>query len=88
MKIGLFTPLRSPVATPEFLKDFGQKAEEIGIHSVWLGEHVVIFDKYESQYPGSSDGVFRFPDGSSGGSAPASGGQGNFANDDDDDLYS
>ncbi|HCJ85980.1 MAG TPA: LLM class F420-dependent oxidoreductase [Acidimicrobiaceae bacterium] len=64
MKIGLFTPLRSPVATPEFLKDFGQKAEEIGIHSVWLGEHVVIFDKYESQYPGSSDGVFRFPDGS------------------------
>merc|ERR1712063_115397 len=31
---------------------------------------------------------FRFPDGSSGGSAPASGGQGNFANDDDDDLYS
>ena len=30
---------------------------------------------------------FRFPDGSSG-SAPASGGQGNFANDDDDDLYS
>merc|ERR1719468_313190 len=31
---------------------------------------------------------FRFPDGSSGGSAPASGGQGNFANEDDDDLYS
>merc|ERR1711878_133800 len=31
---------------------------------------------------------FRFPDGSSGGSAPAAGGQGNFANDDDDDLYS
>merc|ERR1712019_206973 len=32
---------------------------------------------------------FRFPDGSSGGSgAPASGGQGNFNHDDDDDLYS
>merc|ERR1711934_454101 len=32
---------------------------------------------------------FRFPDGSSGGSAPASGsGQGNFNNDDEDDLYS
>merc|ERR1712014_220119 len=31
---------------------------------------------------------FRFPDGSSGGSAPAAGGQGNFADDDDDDLYS
>ena len=64
MKIGLFTPLRSPVATPEFLRNFGQKAEEIGVHSFWLGEHVVIFDQYESQYPGSSDGVFRFPEGS------------------------
>merc|ERR1712039_904926 len=32
---------------------------------------------------------FRFPDGSSGGNAPAGGsGQGNFNNDDEDDLYS
>ena len=64
MKIGLFTPLRSPVATPEFLKEFGQKAESMGIHSFWLGEHVVLFNDYESKYPGSSDGVFRFPNGS------------------------
>jgi len=64
MKIGLFTPLRSPVATPEFLREFGQKAESMGIHSFWLGEHVVLFNDYESKYPGSSDGVFRFPNGS------------------------
>jgi len=31
---------------------------------------------------------FRFPDGSTGGNAPAGGGQGNFNNDDEDDLYS
>jgi len=32
---------------------------------------------------------FRFPDGTSGGGAPAGGsGQGNFNQDDDDDLYS
>ena len=60
MNIGLFTPLRSPVASPEFLKEFGQKAEAIGIHSFWLGEHVVLFDDYESRYPGSSDGVLDF----------------------------
>ena len=64
MKIVLFTPLRSPVATPEFLKEFGQKAESMGIHSFWLGEHIVLFDNYESKYPGNPDGVFRFPDGS------------------------
>ena len=64
MKIGLFTPLRSPVATPEFLREFGQKAEAMGIHSFWLGEHVVLFDNYESKYPGTQDGVFRFPEGS------------------------
>ena len=64
MKIGLFTPLRSPVATPEFLREFGQRAEAMGIHSFWLGEHVVLFDNYESRYPGTQDGVFRFPEGS------------------------
>jgi probable F420-dependent oxidoreductase len=64
MKIGLFTPLRSPVATPEFLREFGQKAESMGIHSFWLGEHIVLFDNYESKYPGNPDGVFRFPNGS------------------------
>jgi probable F420-dependent oxidoreductase len=61
MKIGLFTPLRSPVASPEFLVELGGKAEARGIHSLWLGEHVVMFPNYESSYPGSRDGKFRFP---------------------------
>lgn len=64
MKIGLFTPLRSPVATPEFLSELGRQCEERGVASLWLGEHVVTFPDYESSYPGSSDGVFRFPQGS------------------------
>ena len=62
--IGLFTPLRSPVAGPEFLSEFGPRVEAMGIHSIWLGEHVVTFDSYDSRYPGSPDGVFRFPEGS------------------------
>ena len=64
MKIGLFTPLRSPVATPEFLSELGRQCEQRGIASMWLGEHVVTFPSYESSYPGSPDGVFRFPAGS------------------------
>ncbi|MFN0025659.1 MAG: LLM class F420-dependent oxidoreductase [Acidimicrobiales bacterium] len=62
MKIGLFTPLRSPVATPEFLSELGRQCEQRGIASLWLGEHVVTFPSYESSYPGSGDGVFRFPE--------------------------
>lgn len=64
MKIGLFTPLRSPVATPEFLTELGRSCEERGIASLWLGEHVVTFPEYQSRYPGNPDGVFRFPAGS------------------------
>jgi probable F420-dependent oxidoreductase len=61
MKIGLFCPLRSPVATPEFLEALGRGCEERGLSSLWLGEHVVTFPHYESTYPGNEDGVFRFP---------------------------
>jgi probable F420-dependent oxidoreductase len=64
MKIGLFTPLRSPVATGEYLAELGRQCEQRGIASLWLGEHVVTFPDYESKYPGSPDGVFRFPEGS------------------------
>jgi len=62
MKIGLFSPLRSPVCTPEYLTRFGRGCDERGIYSIWLGEHVVTFPSYESSYPGSPDGVFRFPE--------------------------
>lgn len=64
MQIGLFTPFRSPVATGEFLAALGRQSEERGIASLWLGEHVVTFPEYQSKYPGSPDGVFRFPEGS------------------------
>ncbi|MFT5393086.1 MAG: putative F420-dependent oxidoreductase [Gammaproteobacteria bacterium] len=61
MKVGLFAPLRSPVCTPELLTDLGKCAEDVGLSSIWMGEHVVMFEDYDSKYPGSTDGVFRFP---------------------------
>lgn len=61
MKLGLFAPLRSSVCTPELLADLGRGAEAAGLHSIWMGEHVVMFEEYESNYPGSADGAFRFP---------------------------
>jgi len=34
-----------------FMRDFGQTAESLGFTGVWLPEHLVFFEKYESTYP-------------------------------------
>jgi probable F420-dependent oxidoreductase len=56
MKVGLFTPLANPFATPEYLQALGPAAEERGFDSIWVAEHVVLFDEYKSQYPYAADG--------------------------------
>merc|ERR1712059_146942 len=76
---------------PEITKAHFEEAMKFARRSVSDND----IKKYEmfSQTLQQSRGVgnnFRFPDGSTGGNAPAggSGGQGNFNNDDEDDLYS
>jgi probable F420-dependent oxidoreductase len=61
MRVGLFLPSVSPVATPEFLTAYAAAAEEGGFASIWVGEHVVFFDEYESKYPYSDDGKVGLP---------------------------
>lgn len=61
MEIGLFAPLANPFATPAYLEALAKSADETGIHSLWVAEHVVLFDEYASRYPYSEDG--RFPTG-------------------------
>jgi probable F420-dependent oxidoreductase len=56
MQIGVIAPAGSPVATPEYLAALGPAVEERGFHSVWLPEHVVLFDEYASKYPYSENG--------------------------------
>ncbi len=56
MKIGLFAPLTNPHHTPDYLGALGRAAEERGFHSLWVGEHVVLFDDYASAYPYAADG--------------------------------
>ena len=56
MKVGLFAPLANPWATPEYLATLTAAAEERGFHSIWVAEHIVLFDEYASQYPYAADG--------------------------------
>jgi len=45
------------------IRDFGQRAENAGLDSIWMGEHVVLFDKQTFGYPGSKDGRIPVPPG-------------------------
>ena len=45
------------------ITDFAQRAETAGLDSIWMGEHVVLFDEMEFPYPGSADGRIPVPAG-------------------------
>ena len=61
MRLGLFLPSVSPIATPDYLAAYAQAAETAGFDSIWLGEHVVFLDEYASQYPYAEDGRLGLP---------------------------
>lgn len=56
MDLGLFLPTSNPFSTPAWLHAVGAGAEERGLASLWVPEHVVFFEDYASTYPYSADG--------------------------------
>ncbi len=62
MRISLFAPLINPHNDAAYVKALAIGAEERGFHGIWLGEHVVLFDDYDAEYPYAEDG--RIPVGS------------------------
>lgn len=58
MKIGLFLGAFYPNVSPSFLAKTAREAEARGFHSVWVGEHVVLFDQYAKEYPYAESGEF------------------------------
>lgn len=56
MKISLFAPLANPVTDAETLASLGACVDECGFHTLWVAEHVVLFDNYASRYPYAADG--------------------------------
>ena len=63
MKIGVFATFMSPLASPQMIAEFGRRAEDAGLESIWMGEHVLLFDEMEFPYPGSPDGRIPVPEG-------------------------
>ena len=51
MKFDLWMPTASPMTTAGLLDAVAEGAEERGVGTIWVGEHVVLFDQYESHYP-------------------------------------
>lgn len=61
MRIGLFAPFSSPLCTPDYIEGTGVVAEQAGFDSLWVAEHVVLFDDYSSRYPYADDGRIPAP---------------------------
>ncbi len=59
MKFGLFAALAAPYVTQDGLVTLAQESEARGFESLWVAEHVVLFDEYAPDYPYAEDG--RFP---------------------------
>jgi len=61
MKVGAFVPVGTLNANPEFAGALGPTLEERNFESLWVAEHVVLFDDYASKYPYDESGRFPGP---------------------------
>lgn len=55
MEAGVFLALND-TTPPAFIADAARAIEERGFHAIWVPEHVVMFEDYQSSYPYSPDG--------------------------------
>jgi probable F420-dependent oxidoreductase len=51
------------MTTPGLLEALAEGAEQRGVATVWVGEHVVLFEQYASHYPYAEDGRIPAPSG-------------------------
>jgi len=63
VQFDIWLPTASPFTTAELLSAVGREAEERGIGTIWVGEHVVTFEDYSSSYPYADDGRIPLPTG-------------------------
>lgn len=57
MKVGIVESFGStPARDVGFVQDFARRLEALGFDSLWVPEHIVFFDRYESKYPYNETG--------------------------------
>ena len=61
MKTGLFALGIGNATQPGIVRTTAQHAERVGFSTLWVGEHVVLFDRHDSKYPYSAEGNFPLP---------------------------
>ena len=61
MKIGVILPNAGPKATPENVVTVARWAEELGYHSAWLTDHVILPNHVDSRYPYRPTGRWDYP---------------------------
>jgi probable F420-dependent oxidoreductase len=63
MEFDVWLPTANPFTTPQLLTAIGREAEDRGVNTIWVGEHVVTFEDYASSYPYADDGRIPLPAG-------------------------
>ncbi len=61
MRVGLFSLGIGAGARPGVIAKTAEAAERFGVSTLWVGEHVVLFDRQDSKYPYSDSGEFPLP---------------------------
>lgn len=51
MRFDLWVPTATPMCSGDLLIELARQAETRGYGGIWVGEHVVLFDDYQSSYP-------------------------------------
>ena len=59
LRLGVFVMPEDTLADPAGLTRFGRTMEELGFAAIWMGEHLVWYDRYESPWPYNLDGSFQ-----------------------------
>ena len=58
MQVGYMPVGLGVLAHPDAIVEVAQSAEELGFHSLWVGDHAVFPESFTSPYPYSSEGQF------------------------------
>jgi len=58
MEFGFYLPNNGPTAQPDALAEIARRGDELGFHSMVVGDHILVPKKIDSPYPYTTSGEF------------------------------